>query len=166
MGETYRELMVKREMGVKEQAMRIASMLGTVFTGMLTLMSGDFRIFILAAAFGALTYFVFLWTDIEYEYLYLDKEIIVDKVMAKSKRKRVAVIDVTKIEMMAPEGSDQLAYYKNRQVTLSDLSVGHDLSEQKLYAIYYEGSKKFMMNLDNEFVGLVKMIVPKRVFSE
>lgn len=166
MGETYRELMVKKEMGAKEQAMRIASLLGTVFTGMLTLMSGDFRIFILAAAFGALTYFVFLWTDIEYEYLYLDKEIIVDKVMAKSKRKRIAVIDVTKIEIMAPTGSDQLAYYKNRQVTLSDLSAGHDLPEQKLYAIYYEGSKKFMMNLDNEFVDLVKMIVPKRVFSE
>lgn len=166
MGETYRELMVKKEMGAKEHVMRIVCMLFTILTGMLTLMSGDFVILIAAVVFGAFTYFVFLWTEIEYEYLYLDKEIIVDKVMAKSKRKRVAVIDVTKIEIMAPKDSDQLAYYKNRQVNLSDLSVGHDLPEQKLYALYYEGSRKFMMNLDDEFVDLVKMVVPTRVFSK
>ena len=40
-----------------------------------------------AVAAGVGAYFVHLNTDIEYEYLYLDKELSVDKVMAKSKRK-------------------------------------------------------------------------------
>lgn len=166
MGEKYRELMVKKEMGVKEQAMRMSCLLLTVFAGMLTLLTGNMLIFVVAVALGVLTYFVFLWTDIEYEYLYLDKEIIVDKVMLKSRRKRTAVIDVNKIEIMAPEGSPQLEYYKNRQVSITDLSAGHDLPEQRLYDLYYEGNRKFIMNLDDEFVSILKMVVPRRVFSE
>ena len=54
--------------------------------------------FIAAVACGVLTYFMFQWTDIEFEYLYLDKEITVDKVMARTRRKRAAVLDVNKIE--------------------------------------------------------------------
>ena len=166
MGEKYRELMVKKEMGAKEHAIRMACLLFTVFAGMLTIMTGNLIMFAAAGVLGTLTYFVFLWTDIEYEYLYLDKEIIVDKVMARARRKRTAVIDVAKIEIMAPEGSEQLTHYKNKQVNVSDFSAGHYLPDQKLYAVYYEGNRKFLMNLDDEFADMVKMIVPKRVFKE
>lgn len=166
MGEKYRELMVKKEMGAKEHAIRLVCLLLTVFVGMLTIMTGNFITLAAAAVLATLTYFVFLWTDIEYEYLYLDKEIIVDKVMSKARRKRTAVIDVTKIEIMAPEDSAQLVHYKNRKVNVSDFSAGHYLPDQKLYAVYYEGNRKFLMNLDDEFADMVRMIVPKRVFKE
>ena len=43
-----------------------------------------------AILFGVAAYFVYMNTDLEYEYLYLDRELTVDKVMAKSKRKRAA----------------------------------------------------------------------------
>ena len=51
-------------------------------------MTGNILIFIIAVAFGVLDYFVFQWTSIEYEYLYLDKEITIDKIMAKTRRKK------------------------------------------------------------------------------
>ena len=108
-------------------------MVPTVLLGLLTLRTGFVYFFIGVLLFGVLDYFVFQWTDIEYEYLYLDKEITVDKIMAKTRRKRVAQIDVNKIEIIAPEKSHQLDSYRNRQVKAKDLSAGHDLPEQKLY---------------------------------
>ena len=48
--------------------------------------------FIIAIVAGVGAYFVNLFTDLEYEYLYLDKELVVDKVMAKSRRDRKSVV--------------------------------------------------------------------------
>lgn len=102
----------------------------------------------------------------EFEYLYLDKEITVDKVMAKTRRKRAAVLDVNKIEIMAPQNSSQLTYYKNRQVKITDLSAGHDLPDQKIYMVYYEGNQCFLMNLDEDFAKTVKSVAPRKVYME
>ena len=166
MTESYKELMVKKEKGMKEALMRAACATFTVIIGLLTILTVNFLLFIVTVALGVLTYFVFQWTDIEYEYLYLDKEITVDKVMAKSRRKRAVVLEVGKIEIMAPENSSQLEYYKNRQVKTTDLSAGHDLPGQKLYVVYYEGSQRFLLNLDDDFVNTIRLVAPRHVYME
>ena len=128
MNDSYKELLVSKEQGVKDKLIRVVSIIPTVLAGLLTLLTGNILIFIIAVAFGVLDYFVFQWTSIEYEYLYLDKEITIDKIMAKTRRKRVLTIDVNKIEILAPEKSYQLDSYRNRQVKAIDYSAGHDLS--------------------------------------
>ena len=166
MNESYKELLVKREKGMKEALSRAACVVLTVVAGLLTLMTGKITFFIIVVVLGVLDYFVVQWTDIEFEYLYLDKEISVDKIMAKTRRKKMLTIDVNKIEVMAPEKSHQLDSYRNRQTKVTDLSAGHDLPEQKLYWVYYEGSQKFLMNLTEDFVHTVKMIAPRKVFTD
>lgn len=108
MNESYKELLVKREKGLKEAMLRVVSIVFTVLLGFMTLLTGNIYLFVAVIVLGVLDYFVFQWTDIEYEYLYLDKEISVDKIMAKTRRKKVTTIDVGKIEIMAPEKSHQL----------------------------------------------------------
>lgn len=115
---------------------------------------------------GVLDYFVFQLTDIEYEYLYLDKEISVDKIMAKTRRKKLTTISVDKIEIMAPEKSHQLDSYRNRQTKVTDISAGHDLPDQKLYWIFYEGNQKILMNLTEDFAKTIKGIAPRKVFMD
>lgn len=166
MNESYKELMVKKEKGMKETLARIVCIVFTVMPGILTLLTGNLIMFIVTVALGVLTYFVFQWTDIEYEYLYLDKEITIDKVMARTRRKRVVVLEAAKIEIMAPENSHQLDYYRNRQVKTVDLSAGHDLPECRLYTVYYEGNQKYMLNLDEDFAKTVKAIAPRKVYTE
>ena len=102
----------------------------------------------------------------EYEYLYLDKEITIDKIMAKTRRKRVLTIDVNKIEILAPEKSYQLDSYRNRQVKAIDYSAGHDLPDQKLYVMFYEGSQKYLLNLTEDFAKTIKGIIPRKVFTD
>lgn len=166
MNESYKELLVKKDRGAKETAVRALCVAPTVLAGLLTLLTGIIYFFFAVIVFGVLDYFVFQWTDIEYEYLYLDKEITVDKIMAKTRRKRVAAIDVNKIEIMAPEKSHQLDSYRNRQAKVTDLSAGHDLPEQKLYWVFYEGSRKFLMNFTEDFARTIKGIAPRKVFMD
>ncbi len=165
MNDSYKELLVKKERGIQGTVMRIVCVVPTVLLALLTL-SGNLIVFIAVVALGVFDYFVFQWTDVEFEYLYLDKEITVDKVMAKTRRKRAAVLDVNKIEMMAPHNSGQLAYYKNRQVKTTDLSAGQDLPDQKLYMVYYEGNQCFLLNLDDDFAKTVKAVAPRKVYME
>ncbi len=166
MNESYKELLVKRDKGMKETLIRFVSVLPTVFFGLLTFMTVNIIFFIIVIVLGVLDYFVFQWTDIEYEYLYLDKEISVDKIMAKTRRKKVMTISVEKVEIMAPEKSHQLDSYRNRQTKVTDLSAGHDLPDQKLYWIFYEGNQKILMNLTEDFAKTIKGIAPRKVFMD
>lgn len=166
MNESYKELMVKKESGLKEKLLRVLALIPTVLLGFLTLLTGNMIIFIIVIGLGVLCYFIFQWTDIEYEYLYLDKEINIDKIMAKTRRKRVATISIEKMEILAPEKSHQLDSYRNRNVKAADYSAGHDMQEQKLYALYSEGNQKYLLNLDEDFVKTIKGIAPRKVFMD
>lgn len=166
MNESYKELLVKREQDARQKLLRIVCLIPTILLGLLTLLTGNLILFILVIVFGVLDYFVFQWTDIEYEYLYLDKEITIDKIFAKTRRKRVASIDVNKIEIMAPVKSYQLDSYRNRAVKMLDYSAGRDLPEQKLYEVYYEGNQKYHLNFTEDFAKTIKGIIPRKVFTE
>lgn len=166
MNESYKELLVKKDRGAKEVLLRVACVIPTILAGLLMLATVNIIFFIVVIALGVLDYFVFQWTDIEFEYLYLDKEISVDKIMAKTRRKRLLTIDINKIEIVAPEKSHQLDSYRNRQTKVTDLSAGHDLPEQKLYWVFYEGNQKFLMNLTEDFAKTIKGVAPRKVFMD
>ena len=70
------------------------------------------------------------WTDIEYEYLYLDKEITIDKIMAKTRRKRVLSISVDKIEILSASGEWQTttAYTVNLETGVVTFSTAPGVS--------------------------------------
>ena len=165
MNESYKELIVKKEMGVKEIALRAVCLIPTVLFALLGL--GGFLIALaVAAVFGVLTYFVWISTDIEYEYLYLDKELNIDKIMAKSRRKKMATLEVERMEIMAPEKSHQLDSYRNRDFKKVDYSAGRDLPEAKLYHLYYDGNHKYIINLSDDFAKTIKGIAPRKVFLD
>jgi hypothetical protein len=166
MNESYKELLVKRDKGVKENLIRIVCVIPTVLAALLTLLTANVIVFIILVALGVLDYFVFQWTDIEYEYLYLDKEITIDKIMAKTRRKKAATIDVNKVEIIAPASSHQLDSYRNRNCKTSDLSAGKDLGGMKQFWVYCEGSQKYILNLDAEFAGALKSVAPRKVFTD
>ena len=121
---------------------------------------------ILAIALGVGAYFVGMYANIEYEYLYLDKEITIDKVLNKSKRKRVGVYQVDKMEILAPLNSYHLDSFKNRQVKELDYSSGIAGQPETRYCFFYEGSQKVIIEPNNEFIKLVKNVAPRKVFTD
>lgn len=164
MNETYVECLVKKKTPMYMVFLKILSMVLAVcfvIVGFVFLPA-----LIIGAAIGAGAYFLYLNADLEYEYLYVDKEITVDKVMAKTRRKRVAVFDVGKIEILAPIKSWHLDSYKNRNDKVIDYSSGEEKQPDKRYVFFYEGSKKVIFEPNEEMVKAIQFVAPRKVFRD
>ena len=164
MSETYVECLVKKKQSAGAKFLKVFLIVLTVFFCIVMMVFAVAMI--LALITGVAAYFVNLYTDLEYEYLYLDKELVVDKVMAKSKRKRVATYSVDRMEVLAPVHSYHLDNYKNRNVKVKDYSIGEELKPDLRYAMYYEGGEKIILSPSEEMVKALKNVAPRKVFND
>ena len=164
MSETYVECLVKAKTSIAAIMLKILLIVIAV-VGFFAMMI-DFLFFFVMLLAGAGAYFVNMFTDVEYEYLYLDKELVVDKVMAKSRRKRIATYGLDRMEILAPIKSHHLDNFKNRSVKVKDYSVGEELQPDLRYAMYYEGGEKILLNPSPELIKIMKNAAPRKVFSD
>ena len=122
---------------------------------------------ILIIASGVAYYFVSLNASIEFEYQYCDREITVDKVLNKSRRKNIGKYDVGRIEAMAPSKSYHLDEYKNKTYKVLDFSAREkDPQPDPTYTIYYDGKEKIILEPTKEFVEAIKNVAPRKVFLD
>ncbi len=165
MSETYVECLIKaKQTGTAKFAKGLLIVLTVVF--LLAAMIGLWPAFFFAIAAGVGAYFVGMYTDIEYEYLYLDKELVIDKVLAKTKRKRVGTYTLDRTEIFAPVKSYHLDNFKNRNVKLKDYSIGEELKPDRRYALYYEGGEKLILSPSEDLVKAMKNAAPRKVFLD
>lgn len=164
MNDTYVECLVKKQANIGMRFLKILTiMLAVVFIlfGMVL-----WPALIIGVVMAVVAYFVTMNADLEYEYLYLDREITIDKVMAKSKRKKVAQYDVERMEILAPIKSYHLDSYKNRQVKTVDYSSGVENQPDVRYVMYYEGGMKVILEPDMKMVQAIKSVAPRKVFTD
>lgn len=135
----------------------------TVVIGLGSLLFSIFLGFIIAICLGVAAYYVSANADIEFEYLYVDKQISIDKVFAKSRRKTVAKYDIDKLEILAPLNSHQLDNYNNRQAKVTDYSSGVISQPEKRYAFFYDGKEKIIFEPSEEFVKAIYNVAPRKV---
>ncbi len=165
MSETYVECLVKKETSTLAKLLRIVLVMLTVVFGLLIFMGFSLAMFVaLATGFGA--YFVYLHTDLEYEYLYLDKELVIDKIMAKTKRKRVATYELERLEALAPIKSYHLDNFRGRTGKETDYSIGKEEQPDKRYMMYYDGNQKVVLSPSEELVKAMRNAAPRKVFLD
>ncbi|MBE5884059.1 MAG: hypothetical protein E7291_06545 [Lachnospiraceae bacterium] len=164
MSDAYVECLVKAKQSPIAKFFKVILIFLTAFFGVGTLVFPP--ILLLALVTGAGAYFLNLFTDLEYEYLYLDKEITVDKVMAKSKRKRIATYSADRMEILAPINSYHLDNYKNRNVKVKDLSIGEVQQPDLRYVMYYEGGEKIILSPSEELIKILRNVAPRKVFDK
>ncbi len=122
---------------------------------------------ILTIVAGVGYYFASLNASIEYEYQYCDREITIDKVLNKSRRKNVAKYDVGRIEAMAPSRSYHLDEFKNKTYKTLDFSAREkDPQPDPTYTVYYDGKEKLILEPTKEFVEAIKAVAPRKVFMD
>ncbi len=164
MSDTYVECLVKAKQSPVAKVFQLILMGLTVFLGMFMLVFAPALIAALVTGIGA--YFLNLFTDLEYEYLYVDKELVVDKIMAKSKRKKVATYSVDRMEVFAPIHSHHLDNFGQRNVKEKDYSIGEALQPDERYVMYYEGGEKIIFSPSEALVKALKNAAPRKVFSD
>ena len=156
MSEGYVECLVARKSSVVMKFLKILLIMLTVVFAVIgmRLLPG----LLIAVVTGVGAYFVYMNADIEYEYLYLDKEISIDKVMAKSRRKKAGSYTVEQMEILAPLNSHRLDSYKNRNTKTLDYSSG----------IANQPESRYMMvcNGDEEMIKAIQNVAPRKVFRD
>ena len=164
MNETYVEWLVKKKTPAYMTLLRILSVMLTVCFVLVGL--AFVPALLVGIAFGVAAYFIYMNSDLEYEYLYVDKELTVDKVMAKSKRKRVAVFDIGKMEILAPVKSWRLDNYKNRTDKAVDYSSGEEKQPDTRYVMFYDGKQKIIIEPNEELIKAIQTVAPRKVFKD
>lgn len=166
MSDAYVECLVKAKTSLLGKFLKYLLIALTVFFALLMFMFMNVILFLLAIATGVGAYFVNMFTDLEYEYLYLDKELTIDKVMAKSKRKRVAVYQLDRVEILAPIKSYHLDNYRNRTAKVKDYSIGFEEQPDRRYLMFYEGGEKLILSPSPEMIKVMKNVAPRKIFSD
>lgn len=162
MGDTYIEQMVKR---VTPLYLVIAKWLLIVLECFLVLtgmMFFDVLIIIIAVAFGFGIYFLTRRWDLEFEYIYQNGELVIDKIMSKAARKRVCTIDVQSMELMF-KGTDHPEARAFRDFKVKNFTTRcHD---DRVYTIVVGGSQnvKVLFEPNEEIVAAIRMIAPRKV---
>lgn len=167
MSDNYIEHLIKKKANAGMLALRTTAIVLAVIMGLLGLM-GSMVSLLIAVVFGIMAYLLNLQTVIEYEYLFLNKELSVDKIQAQSKRKRIKEFDLNKVELIAPAKSHRLDSYKNNQKCVAyDFSSGS--SETKVYSFIYAGDRELArvtIDMTDEILKYFKDISPRKVFED
>jgi hypothetical protein len=129
-------------------------------------MVAGFVYLVIAGVFAALTYYVYLNSEVEYEYLYVDRQLSIDKVLNRSRRKKVANYDLERMEILAPMASYQLDSFKNRTAEVVDYSSREKKDPDPRFSLYYDGKTQIVFEPSPEMVKAIAMIAPRKVFKD
>lgn len=166
MNDSYSELLVKKEQTGKDKVIKfllIGVIAATAVVGIIIPL-----VWVLTLGLGIAAYFILPNLDLEYEYVYVNGELDIDKIMAKSKRKRVQSFDLAKMEIMAPVNSHRMDYQNhNTKLKVLDFSSGN--KEHKVYAMIIPDEKeicKVLLETDQTLLENIQKSCPRKVFMD
>ncbi|MCL2052391.1 MAG: DUF6106 family protein [Lachnospiraceae bacterium] len=165
MNETYVECMIKRKPNLIMKFLKTFLIMITVIFIVLGMMGG-FVFLLIGIVTAGIAYFVGLYTEIEYEYLYVDRQLSIDKVLNRSRRKKAANYEIERMEILAPINSYHLDGFKNRTAQVTDFSSGIVSQPDTRYVMFYDGTKKIIFEPNAEMVKAIHMIAPRKVHKD
>lgn len=171
MNDTYVEVMVARKklpvLGVLRVLLYILAAVCFILSIFSQTMVTNLVCLAGTVAFGAVAWLVIPRFDIEYEYLYLDKEITIDKIMSREKRRNVFTVDLNKMEFMARRTSHELDSYKARNLKVYDFSSREEGAN--VYSIVYsvggEGTVLVDIEPNEEMLHAIRTVFPRKVID-
>ena len=165
MNDSYVECMVPRKSSPFSGLIRVLVYALTAISLILATM-GFPIMFIPTIALGLVIYFLLPSLVVEFEYLYLDKEISIDKVLNRQKRKKVRVLDLNKMELLAPETSHELDSYKSRGLKIQDYS-SRDPEKKKHIMVYNgeKGTELICLEPNAAMIKCIKTVSPRKIFE-
>lgn len=163
MNEAYYEILVKKKSSPWLKVAQIVTAILTVFFVFVMLIGALWGL-IFATACGVACYFISMHSVVEYEYLYVDKEIQIDRILARSKRKRMETLDLNQMEILAPAYSHELDSYRHGNYVKADYSSKEEQKEKAVYVLIVNG-KQIKFEPTEEMVKTIKMFAPRKVFT-
>lgn len=125
----------------------------------------DFTFLLFACISGLLAFFLNRTIDIEFEYIYFEKELTIDKIIGQAKRKRQEKIDLNKMELFAPIDSSRLDALRYRDIKTLNYSCSKKIYADGNYAMYCDG-KRILLTPSEKLINAIKADFPQKVFTD
>ena len=163
MSDFYTEQLIKKQKGTRETLMLIG-MIVLLMLGIMAVLVSAFGIIVMIAAIVA-DMIIFRQMNLEYEYLFVNGDFDVDKIMNKSRRKRLFSMNVNDLEILAPEGASELKTFKN--VKVEDYSSGRRDAKRYGMVVANRGEKiMIIFEPNNTIVEGFFMLAPRKVIRK
>lgn len=160
MNDFYTEQLIKKQADMKDMAVRavlVAVAIVSVFTVFIFPVGLFFPIIVIA-----LVWFLMTRLNVEYEYLYVNGDLDIDKIMNKSKRKRIFSTNAEEMELLAPVDSPRLAQFGNAKVI--DLSSGRADARRYAMVVASNGqTAKLIFEPNDTIIEGLFMLAPRKV---
>ena len=162
MNEAYYEILVARK---KSQTLTMLKLVAAALavSCVILIFLGFFWGIIPAVVLGVFSYLVGQKNAVEYEYLYVDKELQIDRIIAQSKRKTMDTLDLNELVILAPVRSHELDRYRNGNYKKADYSSKEEASEASRYMLIVS-DKQIIFEPTEELVKTIRMFAPRKVF--
>lgn len=164
MGDTYREILVKKQAAPTQKLLRIL----IIALDVLLILAGVLvmPLLILAGGVMCIVSYMFLlpMLDIEYEYLYVNGALDIDAIYAKQKRKKVCSCEIDELEILAPSNSHVLdSYLAGGKAKVTDYTSGTDAASYTLVFLKEKEKEIIKVELDEEIVADLRRRAPRKV---
>ena len=157
MSDYYTEQLVKKQAGMKDIVIK-AALVAVTIVSVLIVFLFPFGI-ILAVILDVL---MFRRLNVEYEYLFVNGDLDIDKIMNKAKRKRMFSANVNDLEILAPADSIEVRQYQKAKTYNYSSGSG----QAALYALVVSErgeQKKIIFEPNDTIVEGFYMMAPRKV---
>ena len=163
MSEFFTEHLVKRPSNSTTLLKKAGLIVATIVVSFLLMMFIPSFAFLLTAGLIALDVFLFGKMNLEFEYIYYNGDMDIDKIMNMQSRKRVFSTNIKEVDVVAPKGSDQLMPFQRLKV----LDFSSQIPENRIYEMVtsYKGEKVRVIFEPNDVIlNGMKYLAPRKVF--
>ncbi len=120
-----------------------------------------------AILLGIGAWYLFSHSEVEYEYLLLEQELSIDRILNRSSRKQIFSVSVKDIELMAPANSSRCQSWLQRKLPITDYAS--DLPGTNKYMVVCRGKgqpKLFYFSPGEEMLEQFRLSLSRLVFYQ
>lgn len=163
MNDSYAEWLVKCKTPFYAHVINAIMVILTAVSVFLALTTTVFAV-ILMFAVGFATYILYRNSRVEYEYLYVDGQLTIDKILGKAKRKKAWEGTMNEIQIIAPSDSFVLNDYRSGQSHVLDFS-SHIPGSRTYTAIVQSpsGQERIIFEPNDKMIQCFRQTAPRKV---
>ncbi len=160
MGENYVEQLVKQNMTGKTMA-KIAGLAGLVLLSFVVTLLVPMLTILPIIAIIVVFYLGKRWSCVEFEYIYFNGEVDIDRILGMEKRKRYISFNAKEMEILASTGSSALKAFEN--LPLYDCSTNTDAHSYEVVTTYKEKKVRIRFEPNQEILDGLRLYAPRKV---
>ncbi len=163
MGDSYTEQLVKQKASSTMMLKKIGLIIAIIICAFIA-MAIPIPVFMVLPAFGILGLFYLWrrWSSVEYEYLYFNGDLDIDRIMGQEARKRLISISAKGMEVLAPTGSPELRPYQDLKVYDCSSKMGNKTYE--IVAKLKDQNVRVIFEPNDTILQGMRAYAPRKVF--